>query len=260
MRHAEGTFCWTDLGTSSRTGAAAFYAGLLGWQSEDAHLPEGIVYTLMKLGQGDAAGVYELDQEQLRQAVPPHWLLYIAVDDAEAKAARAKELGAKIVMEAYDVLDLGKMAILIDPTGALFALWEGKKRAGMSMPMGASGALSWCELMTPDVARAAEFYGALFAWEIQHGDGDQKSPGRYAELAHKGHAIAGLMAIGTAHKSVPAHWLVYFSVDDCDRSVAAAEASGGKALVPPTAVAGGETFAILRDPHGAVFGLITDQA
>lgn len=252
-RHAAGSFCWTDLGTSDRAGATAFYGRLMGWEGKEAHLPEDVIYTVMKIGTGEAAGVYQLEQEQLRQRVPPHWLLYVAVDDADAQTAQAKELGAKVVMDAYDVLDLGRMALLLDPTGALFALWQGEKRAGMSIPAGSQGALAWSELMTPDLQKAEEFYAELFGWKLQRQD--DKSP--YAEFTFGDHSIAGAMQIAKAFSHIPAHWVPYFSVEDCHAVADEATKAGGRVLMAPTTVAEGDTFAVLRDPQSAVFGIIS---
>lgn len=252
-----GHFCWTDLGVSAPGPAKAFYSQVMGWQGLDYPIPQGGDYTLFRADGRDACGLYELSPDQRAQKVPPHWLVYVTVDDAEATARRAKALGGRIVVDAYDVVALGRMAILIDPTGAMFALWEKGTHAGMSIAAGEPGSLCWCELMTPNLNVAASFYAELFGWTVEI---EEAGAMRHARCRIGDMPIADLMAIASSHGRVPPHWLAYFAVDDCMKANERIAAAGGRTLVAPAPLSGGSVFAIARDPEGAVFGIMGHEA
>ncbi|TWW07903.1 hypothetical protein E3A20_29690, partial [Planctomyces bekefii] len=153
-----GHFCWADIGALSTAKSKQFYGAVFNWQAHDLPLDEwggnpGTFYTVFQSSGREAAGLYELSLDQRNQKVPPHWLSYVAVEDCEASVARAKELGGAIVVNAFEIREFGRMAMLLDPAGALFALWEEKSHPGSSLEEGAVGSLSWCELMTPDVEK-----------------------------------------------------------------------------------------------------------
>lgn len=251
-----GRFCWTDLGALKPAGAEAFYAKVLGWSGRSYPIPQGGDYTLLRTEDGDAAGLYEQSPDQRAQHIPPHWLVYVAVANAEATAKLARELGGHVVVDAYDVLELGRMAILLDPTGAMFAVWEQGTHLGMTLDPGELGSLCWCELMTPDIEVAARFYARLFEWtiELAEGQGMRHARARLGEAP-----VADLMGIGAGHGRVPPHWLAYFAVESCAKATQIVSDAGGRTLVPPSALAEGTTFSIARDPEGAVFGLMGQE-
>jgi uncharacterized protein len=251
-----GYFCWTDLGALKPTEAKAFYGRVVGWTGKDFPLPQGGDYTLLHTPNGDAAGLYEQSDDQKSQKIPPHWLVYLAVEDAEATAKQAKALGGRIVVDAYDVEKLGRMAILLDPTGAMFAIWETGSHGGMTIDPGEPGSLCWCELMTPDLEKVAPFYAALFGWivELQEGQGMRHARCRIGDAP-----VADMMAIGSGHGRVPPHWLAYFAVESCAAASKIVGEAGGRTLVAPSALTEGTTFSIVRDPEGAIFGLMGSE-
>ena len=114
-----GTFCWTDLGTMDAAGAKAFYTQLFGWDAQDVPAGNGRTYTLARLGGNQVAGLFEDEQRP-----HPSWLSYVSVDDVDATASSALELGAETMQEPFDVMTIGRMAVLRDPTGAVFAIWQ----------------------------------------------------------------------------------------------------------------------------------------
>ena len=118
----------------------------------------------MKLNGRDVAAAYTMRPEQKSQGVPPNWLVYIAVDDADAMAAKAASLGATVLMPAFDVMEHGRMAVIQDPQGAVFAIWQAKTHAGT----GISGVntVSWADLNTTDQVGAEKFYSSLFGWKM----------------------------------------------------------------------------------------------
>src|SRR3954470_10617333 len=155
--HAPGTFSWIDLSTPDAAAAKAFYGGLFGWEFEDNEIPGGGVYTMCKIDGASVCGIAE------QKEVPPHWNNYVTVEDADAAVAKARELGAEVIEEAFDVMDAGRMGVFSDPTGALLCVWQPKDNIGADI-VNVPGALTWNELHTPDVPAASSFYRDLFDW------------------------------------------------------------------------------------------------
>src|SRR4030095_7517479 len=92
---APGIFCWFELGTSDAEAAKKFYGELFGWTANDTMAGPEMVYTILQRGGKDVGALYKLTAEHKSKGVPPHWLSYIYVTNADASAAKAKELGAK---------------------------------------------------------------------------------------------------------------------------------------------------------------------
>src|SRR5438105_2840990 len=170
-KHAPGSFCWVELGTTDQAAAKTFYSSLFGWTPNDFPMGPGDLYTIFRLDGRDAAAGYTIRPEQRAQGVPPHWMLYIQVESADDAAARAEKLGGKVLAPAFDVMTVGRMAVLQDPTGAIFTAWQPKQHSGIGIA-GVPGTLCWADLSTPDPARAREFYSALFGWKIAPGEND----------------------------------------------------------------------------------------
>src|SRR4051794_20494574 len=151
-----GTFSWAELATSDAEAAKAFYTAAFGWDYRDNPVPGGSVYSTALLDGQAVGALYRSDQ-------PPHWNSYVTVASADESAARAQEVGATRVAEPFDVLDVGRMAVIAAPAGAALCLWEPRAHIGAAV-VNAPGALTWNDLITPDAERAAEFYGGLFGW------------------------------------------------------------------------------------------------
>jgi predicted enzyme related to lactoylglutathione lyase len=247
-----GQFCWYEVATRNAKQAKAFYATLFGWSATDAPMDAGGVYTLLRSGDKDVAGLYEISKEQAAQGVPPHWLAYVSVANADQSAALAQRLGARIVMPPFDVMEHGRMAVIVDPQGATFAIWQPKAHKGTAAG-GEFGLPGWCELATKDVGQAKEFYGKLFGWKL---DTKNNHGMEYTEIYVSGCPIGGMMALTKEHGPTPPHWLVYFTVANCDERVATATKHGGSVLVPPMDIPTVGRFAVLRDPSGAGFAII----
>src|SRR5437764_1667175 len=113
--HVPGTFSWVDLGTSDPEVAKAFYGGLLGWDFEDVPVPGAPPYSMASIGGRTVAAVYGKQDDEALSA----WLSYVTVEDADAVAARASELGGTVISDPFDVMDAGRMAVLQDPTGGV---------------------------------------------------------------------------------------------------------------------------------------------
>jgi uncharacterized protein len=246
--HPHGAFSWADLGTSDAEAAKTFYTGLFGWEMEDMPIPNGGVYSMARLHGKYAAAIYAAEEDQ-----PTAWTSYVTVDDVDATTNRAAELGAMTLVEPFDVLEAGRMAVLPEPTGAVFALWQPRDHIGASIVNG-SGALSLNQLNTPDPERAQEFYAGLFGWRAEPAPGGDRP---YWGLYLGERLNAGMMPLDPG-TGAPPHWLVYFGTDDIDAAAERIGGSGGTVMVPKMEVPGGHIL-VAQDPQGAVFALLAGR-
>ena len=249
-QHAPGTFCWPELGTTNQEAAKKFYAEIFGWTFNDNDMGNGEFYTMLQLRGHDVGALYTMRKDERDQGIPPHWSSYVAVENADQSAAKAKQLGGKVLMEPFDVFDNGRMAVLQDPTGATFCIWQAKKSPGAGV-LNEAGALCWTELATRDTDKAARFYTQLLPWQAE-----PMNVGMPYTIFKNGTVQAGGMMQMTAEMgNIPPHWGVYFAVDDCDSIVARANQLGGKVAVPPMDIPNAGRFAVLQDPQGAAFSV-----
>jgi predicted enzyme related to lactoylglutathione lyase len=250
-KHAPGNFCWVEIGTTDASKAKAFYSNLFGWETEDVPAGPGM-YTLLKKQGKQVGGLWEYGPEQRAQNMPPHWLSYVAVESADEAVKRTATLGGRVVMDAMDVMDVGRMAVLSDPAGATFAVWQPKQHKGADI-LGETGAVCWTELATRDTRAAARFYRGLFDWTDQVQD---MGPMQYTTYINAGEPAAGMYEMTSDYAGVPPYWMPYFAVDDCEAAVDKAQALGGEMRVPPTDVPNVGRMAVLADPTGAMFSII----
>src|ERR687895_1352218 len=163
--YAPGTFCWADLGTTDAEAAKAFYTKVFGWEAADAPAGEAGTYTTFKLDGRDVAALYEMGEEE-RGRLSPHWSSYVSVEDVDAAAAKARDLGGEVMAEPLDVMEAGRMAVLRDPTGALLHLWQARGQIGAGR-VNDPGCMCWNELASPDPERAGAFYRDLLGWAAE---------------------------------------------------------------------------------------------
>jgi predicted enzyme related to lactoylglutathione lyase len=250
-KHPAGSFCWIELHTTDQPAAKGFYGSLFGWEPQDMPMGPNDFYTIFKLQGRDAAAGCTLRPEELTHKVPPHWMIYIAVDNADASVAKAQQLGGTILAPAFDVMDAGRMAVIQDPTGAVFCPWQANKNAGIGIAA-VAGTLCWADLSTPDVKRASDFYSGLFGWQVA---ADPKDSSGYLHIKNGEHFIGGVPPSAHRLPGVPAHWMAYFLVDDVDAVASKAKQTGAKLYVPPMTVEGVGRMSIIADPQGAVFAI-----
>jgi hypothetical protein len=243
--HADGSFSWIELGTSDQNAAKGFYTSLFGWTFQDSPMGPTDFYTMFQLDNRNVGAAYTLREQETSAGVPPHWNLYIAVSDADASAQRAAELGGKVLAPPFDVFTFGRMAVIQDPTGATFAIWQAKEHTGIGITERA-GTLCWADLNTPDRATAQKFYSGLFGWTFD--------PGReeYIHIKNGDKFIGGSMP---APPNVPPSWMIYLQVEDCDVSTEKAKALGGQVCMGPTTIENAGRMSVISDPQGAVFAL-----
>jgi uncharacterized protein len=246
-KYAPGTFSWADLSTTDQDGAKHYYGGLFGWDADDQPVGDGMTYSMMNIGGKPVAGISLQNEMQRQFGAPPAWNSYVTVESADAAADRAGKLGANVIAPPFDVMDVGRMAVIQDPQGGFFMVWEPKLHIGASV-VNAYGALSWNELASTDLDASAEFYRELFGWEAQPFEG-MAFPYR---IIQNGDSSNGGMR--ESQQNEPTYWLVYFGADDIDASLAKSTELGGTTLMGPMDIGMGK-IAILQDPQGAVFAL-----
>jgi predicted enzyme related to lactoylglutathione lyase len=243
-----GTFSWVDLQTSDQDAAKSFYSNLLGWEYDEIPMGDGATYSMAKLQDHSVAAIGGVQDESM----PPHWNCYVTVESADASADRARELGATVLAEPFDVFDAGRMAAFADPQGAVLSVWQPNETIGAGL-VNVPGALNWNDLISPDVEAAAPFYRDLFGWEVEQIPGAE---GQYWSITNGGRINGGMMPMPPGGH--PA-WNLYFAVEDVDAAVARAGELGGATVMGPMDIPNGSRFAVLRDPQDAVFSVASGE-
>jgi uncharacterized protein len=246
-----GTFCSVDLATTDVEGAKRFYGGLFGWEGEDVHPGEGMTYTILRLGGEAVGGMFE--REGLEESGGAHWISYVSVGNADDVARRTAELGGDVVEEPFDILDVGRMTAIKDPTGSGVAVWQPGTYAG-AQRVNEPGFLTWNELATNDTATAIAFYEGLFGWTTQpmgSGDGPEYNVVR---LGNRGNGGIRPLSPQEEQAGVSPYWFPYFAVESLDASFERCGELGGAKLFGPIEFPAGR-IGVLRDPQGATFAL-----
>jgi predicted enzyme related to lactoylglutathione lyase len=242
-QHAPGTFSWVDLATSDAEAAKTFYSELLGWDLEDLPLPDGGVYT-MTLTRGKRAAA--IGQAQPGQATA--WNSYVTVASADDAAAKASELGAQLLAEPFDVMTAGRMAVIADPNGAVFSVWEPRDSIGAEI-VNDPGAHTMNQVNTSDPERSQAFYEGLFGWRFER---IPEAEPPYWGIYNGDRLNGGMLP------QPPDAWLVYFAVESVDDDAKRIPELGGTLVVEPTTIPAG-TFLVATDQQGAFFGLFSGQ-
>ena len=263
-----GVPCWVDTGHPDPEAAVAFYHGLFGWELEDT-MPAGSPgrYFMARLRGGDVAAIGSLPEGAPAVA---SWNTHIWVASADETAAKAQAAGGSTLMEPFDMLDAGRMAMLADPEGAVFSVWQPYSMRGAQV-VNEPGSVNFNGLHTRDAEGAKRFYGSVFGWGTLtvsgaelwtlpgYGDHlEERDPGLRARTAEFGaelgfeDVVASINPIPDDDADVPAHWSVTFSTEDADAFAARAAELGGRVLVPPMDVPWSR-MTVIADPQGASF-------
>jgi predicted enzyme related to lactoylglutathione lyase len=246
--HIPGSFCWAELATSDADSAKQFYSEMFGWTVTEQPIPEGTYY-IFQSGGNDAAAMYVAPS-----GTPTNWGVYFSVANADESAAKVAPSGGKLIAGPFDVMDAGRMALVQDPQGAMFSLWQANRVIGITHG-GPLNQACWPELNSPDPAGAVAFYSKLFGWKTKPESGFESA--HYVEWVNGQSPMAGLMPMrGDEWKGVPPHWMIYISVANCDERAAKATELGAKICVQPTDIPNVGRFAVITDPEGATFSLI----
>ncbi|HZJ09046.1 MAG TPA: VOC family protein [Trueperaceae bacterium] len=249
-KRRQGQPCWIDLVTRDARAAARFYGAVLGWEFEVSG-PEYGNYHLAKVGGRLAAGIGESDNE----AFPSAWTVYFTADDIAAMTAEATRLGATVMMPAMEIPGQGHMAILLDPTGAAFGLWQTIQHPGFQVRR-EPGAVSWFEVRTPDVEAAGRFYAALLGATVATEEGTGSV---FLTHGDDGGSIGGIERLSGDEPGARPHWATYFTVGDIEQALAAVTANGGKMVRAAHESPHGQ-LATASDPYGAHFSLVQESA
>ena len=263
-----GVPCWVDTSQPDPEAALAFYRGLFGWEFEDV-MPQGSEgkYFIGRIRGGDVAAVGSIPPVAPPMAM---WNTYIWVESADETASKARDAGGGVAMEPFDVMDSGRMAVLTDPEGAAFCVWQAKQHKGAQI-VNEHGSLNFNGLATRDPEGAKTFYGAVFGWKTLalpggpmwtlpgYGDHlEERSPGLRQQMAQMGapegfiDVVAALNPIADDDAETPAHWSVIFASDDADATAAKASELGGEVVAGPLD-APWTRMAVIKDPQGATF-------
>ncbi len=248
--YTPGTFCWTDLSAPDQAAAKAFYTSLFGWSAVDMPVGES-VYSLMQLDGKTVAAISPQPKQQRDAGMPAIWNSYVSVGSADAVLERAKDLGGSAHTPAFDVLDAGRMAVIQDPQGAYFLVWEPRARPGAAL-VNAPGALVWNELQSPDLDASASFYGDLFGWDVAPFEG---MADRYLSIKNAGANNGGMRELAPG---MPPSWLVYFGAEDIDTALVKVQELGGSKLAGPIDIQIAK-IAVVQDPQGGVFALYAGE-
>jgi predicted enzyme related to lactoylglutathione lyase len=247
--HAPGTPSWVDLASPDCEASERFYAGLFGWTATDpGPVEESGGYRMLQRDGRNVAGLGPLQND----SQPAMWTTYVGTDDADAVAERVRQAGGQVMMEPFDVLGAGRMAVFGDNGGAVISVWQPQTHTGAQV-VNEPGSLCWNELATRDIDAAKRFYEAVFGWQ---GETSAYGDTSYTEWKLGGRTVGGMIQMNEQWPAeIPSHWMVYFAVDDIDAAAGKARELGGKVAVEPTDTPVGR-FAVLNDPHGAVFSII----
>ncbi len=249
--YKHGEFSWVDLNAHDMDAAGKFYGDLFGWKTVMMDTQGGPPYAQFEQGDLVIGGLGQMSDEMKAQGIPPLWNNYVNVDDAEATASKAQQLGGQVIVPVMQVMDAGWLAYLQDPTGAVFAIWQKNHSAGATI-RNEPNAFGWNELATRDIEAAKTFYGELFGWEFEE---NTMSPAKYYICNVDGENAGGLMEMTEEWGEIPPHWSVYFCVADATATANKLTELGGTVRVPPFDTHVGQ-IAILADAQGAGFNII----
>ncbi len=246
-----GAINWVDLSTPNVSDSVHFYRDLLGWTIERTSTDMGDYY-VGKVGDFETAGM--MQQSPDAQETPAIWTPFIYVEDIDHTVTKLGGAGGRVLTPPFSIPGGAKVAVVTDSTGAMFALMSGGERPHGVYLSNEAGCVCWFELMTRDTAAAEGFYSAVFDWKpVTEATGSGQD---YTMFKLADEDVAGMIEMpADVPAAAPAHWTVYFAVDDCVAAQARAVDMGATALVPATAIAIGH-FAVLEDPTGAKFNLM----
>jgi predicted enzyme related to lactoylglutathione lyase len=253
--HQPGTFCWVELGTLDTKAAKQFYSELFGWKVNDVEYAKNQFYTMLQINDKPVAALYELNQQQKEMNVAPHWMSYVCSDNANETVEMAKKHGGKVLMEAMDVMEEGRMGMIQDPEGAILGVWEPKNHKGFyykEIP----GTVCWVEHASHEKDKSIPFLENVFNWKAKT---EPMGEMDYTTFFLGEAMVGGSYNLPPDMKDVPSNWIPYFAIENLDKSLDQVTGLKGKILMPKTYVKGVGHFAVIQDPQGAVLGLLQGE-
>jgi predicted enzyme related to lactoylglutathione lyase len=258
MTNAYGTPIWYELVSPDPGASRTFYDAVLGWEI-DAASPPGMDYRMIATGNGNVGGVMRLTDEMAAGGATPKWLFYIAVEDVDATAAAITAAGGAVLMPAWSIPGIGRMAVVADPQGIPFYIMRGDSdEASTAFDRTDMGKCHWNELVTSDQPSANAFYATLFGWSYPNKMVLPDGRGDYVFI-HAGDGEIGA-TMPRQSPEQPLGWQFYFRAPDIEASAAAVRDGGGTVLLGPHEVPDGDRIIVATDPHGVVFGVVAAGA
>ena len=253
-----GRFIWYELMTPDIARATAFYGDVVGWTA--SKMPgDGMAYWVLEADGYGVGGVMELGDEHKAAGIAPNWTGYVAVDDTDASAAKAVELGGSVMREPWDVPGIGRIAIIQDPAGAVLAIMKPQPPPGgrPKAPDGALGLTLWHELYSGPTHEAFSFYAAMFGWTADEVH-DMGPMGKYQLFSNQDGQVGGMMR--KPDHAPACVWSFYVRIDEINAAAARLKAAGGQVLNGPMEVPGGDWVLQATDPQGALFCLMEKKS
>jgi uncharacterized protein len=256
-----GVPCWVDTWQPDAEAAVSFYAGLFGWEAEDT-MPPGTPgeHYVCRLRGRDVAAIASRPADAPSTA--PAWGTYVWVASADDAAANVVTAGGSVVMEPFPSLDGGRIAVVADPAGAVFGVWQPGEHKGAQL-VNEPGAWSMSALNTRDPDGAKEFYGGVLGWDTETLDLGTVEVTLWRLPGYVGgepaqpvpRDVIATMA-PTVADDAPSHWSVDFWVGDVDATAERAAELGGEVVAAPYDIPGAALRqAVLADPQGAAFSV-----
>ena len=252
MPNSQGRFAWHELATTDPGAAATFYSRITSWTAQPSEFSDD--YTLLLKGSTAEGGVEAIQRHPVAGAGTPHWMPYVCVYDVDACARQVKALGGEVRGGPREVPNVGSWAVIADPQGALIGMYEPEAVPGPNAPTPGRGDFSWHELVTTDLAAAFDFYRPLFDWQ-KTDEYDMGQMGKYLMFGQRGRTYGGIF--NRVPEMPPPSWLSYICVDDVDAAASEVKQAGGKVILGPMEVPGGDRVLQGVDPQGAWFALHT---
>jgi predicted enzyme related to lactoylglutathione lyase len=246
-----GRFVWYELATPDKEASQRFYTALFDWQWHVQDMGELGPYPMAHTGESWHCGLITPQEGQ-----PPSWSMYVSVPDVDHACAQAGELGGRVLAPGMDIPNVGRTAVLADPSGAVIMPFTGAHDPAPETPEPAPvGFFCWNELLTSDPAACEAFYTAIFGWQVE--SNEMNEFGKYWVYRRGSRMECGMMPLppSAAEGGAPPHWLPYVATDDVAATTARAAELGGTVYCQPTDIPQMGRFAVCADPAGAVFAI-----
>jgi len=256
MANSPTSFFWYELMTKDIDAASDFYAAVVGWRPQDFAGSAGMPrYVVMNAGERGVGGIMKIPAEA-GPGMHPAWVGYIHARDTDAATDAVKKAGGKVWRAPDDIPGVGRFSVVADPQGAVFNLLQPNGPDMPPIPAGTPGSIGWHELYTSDWRKAFDFYSSQFGWTKDR-EVDMGEMGIYQLFAAGGEAIGGMM---NKPPQVPnSAWQFYFNVPGIDAAAKSVADKGGKVLMGPMEVPGGQWVVQCQDPQGAHFALVAPK-
>lgn len=246
-RYKHGSFCWAELGSPDPAVTTRFYGGLF-----DLGIHHGKAYTILRKQQRDVVAIHRMRTDKIERGDTPLWLPYVNVESIDRAVARVEPRGGRVIVAPREEYDAGRVAVVEDPSGAQLALWQAVHHAGAGL-IDEPATMCWWELNTRDADEAGVFYSDVIGWRRAEREVEST---RYTDFFVGERKVGGMLQMTEAWGSMASHWMTYFRVEDCDESAALAVRLGGAIAVAPCDIPPVGRFAVVSDPHGAVFSIV----